>query len=355
MALAPIYVPVTTSEPAKYNLLDTFKPEVGPKEAFFGGLQYESDFCGRARPFTSVCEDAPDLGSIEVNVDDSSNATITSTGLPDGTYRIVWGDGEETASEAEQLNEVHDYAATTGDGTYTVQVYKNEGGVYAEVEITVTDGVASGPFEADAYEVKIVDDGTGYITGDPFTIYHIFQCRLIGNDDVEVRAKERAIRSLDLGASRAVEEGFQTVFATGAVDLSPGTPVGPVKSLGILEQYAGANYGGRPVIHMDRLMATRLTENNVLKQVDDHLETGLGSIVVAGAGYNADASLPAAPGAGNDWMYATGHVRIWQSPKTNLSGLVLDNPYDNQFKSLAERVYIPTYECFHAAIKVTEA
>lgn len=353
MALAPIYVPVTTSEPAKYNLLDTFKPETGPKEAFYGGLQFESDFCGVARPFTSACATPPDLGSIEVSVDTASVATITSTGLPDGTYRIVWGDGDETAAEPEQLNETHDYTAA-GDGTYTVQVYGNNIGVYAEVEVVVTNGVATGPFAADAYEVKVVEDGTSYVTGDPFSIYHIFQCRLIGNDNVEERAKERALRSLDLGASRAVEEGFQTVFGTGAVDLTA-TPTDPVKSLGILEQYAGANYGGRPVIHMDRLMATRLLDKGVIDRVDGHLETGLGSIVVAGAGYDANASLPAAPGAGNDWMYATGNVRIWQSPKTTISGLVLDNPYDNQFKSLAERVYIPTYECFHAAIKVTEA
>lgn len=354
MALAPIFVPVTTTEPAKYNLLDTFPAETGPKEAFFGGLEFESDYCGTARPFTAVCETPPDLGSISVSVDIASVATITSTGLPDGTYRIVWGDGTETASEAEQLNEAHDYAATTGDGTYTVQVYKNEGGVYAEVEITVTNGVASGPYASDAYEVKIADDGTTYVTGSPIPIYHVFQCRLIGNGEADSRAKERALRSLDLGASRAVEQGFQTVFGTGAVDLTA-TPVDPVRSLGILEQYAGENYGGTPVIHMDRLMATRLMDNGVIERVNGRLETGLGSIVVAGAGYDADAALPAAVGAGNDWMYATGNVRIWQSPKTTISGLVLDNPYTNQFKSLAERVYIPTFECFKAAIKVTEA
>lgn len=355
MAIAPIYVPVTQTPPAKFNLLDTIEPQGGKKHLFFGGVEFESEYCGVARPFTAVCEDAPDLGDISVSVDNSSNATITSTGLPDGTYRIVWGDGTETASEAEQLNEVHDYAATEGDGTYLVQVYRNEGGVYAETTITVEDGVASGPFTGEAVEQKIADDGIGTIVGDPITIYHIFQCRLVGHgDDVEAKAKARAERSLELGSSRAVEEGFQTVFGTGAVDLSPGTPLDPVRSLGILEQYAGANYGGRPVIHMDRLMATRLYENGVIERVDGHLETGLGSLVVAGAGYNANASLPGAPGAGNDWMYATGNVRIWASA-VHHSGLVLDEPYDNQFKELVERVFIPTYECFKAAIKTTEA
>jgi hypothetical protein len=142
------------------------------------------------------------------------------------------------------------------------------------------------------------------------------------------------------------------VFGTGATDIS-GTPTDPVRSLGLLEQYAGEVYGGRPVIHMDRLMATRLLEQGSIKEVGGHLETGLGSLVIAGAGYNRDAALPAAVGAGNDWMYATGEVRIWEG-KTITSGVVLKDPYDNEFNVLVERVYIPTYECFHAAIKVTE-
>lgn len=355
MALAPIYVPVTTTPPARFNLLDTIEvqtPTEATKHILFGGARFESEFCGIARPFTALCEDGPDLGTISVAVDIASVATITSTGLPDGTYRIVWGDGQETASEAEQLNETHDYTAA-GDGDYLVQVYRNEGGVYAEVPITVTNGQISAPVEGTAVETKIVDDGLQYVVGDPITIYHLYGCRLVGVENVEAAAEERARRSLALGASRAVEEGFQTVIGTGAVDLSPATPVDPVKSLGILEQYAGENYGGRPVIHMDRLMATRLYEDGAIERNDGNLETGLGSLVVAGAGYNADAALPSAPGAGNDWMYVTGNVRIWAS-KPLVKPLVADTPFTNEFKSLAEQIYVPTYECFKAAIKVTE-
>jgi hypothetical protein len=198
---------------------------------------------------------------------------------------------------------------------------------------------------------KVADDGIGTVTGDPIPIYHIFQCRLVGGTEEEYNA--RAVRSLDLGASRAVEEGFQIVFGTGATDVTPAAPVDPVKSLGILEQYAGTVYGGRPVIHMNRLMATRLYEDGAIERNDGHLETGLGSLVIAGAGYDADAALPSAVGAGTDWMYATGEVRIWEG-KTVVSGVVLEETYDNEFKSLAERVYVPTFECFKAAIKVTE-
>jgi hypothetical protein len=348
MALAPIYVPVTTTPAARFNLLDTISTVPAPGNSTYGGVRFQQDFCGVARPFTSVCEDAPDLGDISISVDTGSIATITSTGLPDGTYRIVWGDGDETAAEPEQLNETHDYTVD-GDGTYVVQVYRNGATGYAEVSITIEEGVASGPFTAEVVETKVPEDGVPTITGDPFTIYHVFQCRLVASDDAQARAR----RSLDLGASRAVEEGFQTVFGTGATDISPGTPVDPTKSLGLLEQYAGEVYGGRPVIHMDRLMATRLYEDGAIERVDGHLETGLGSLVVAGAGYNRDAALPSAVGAGNDWMYATGEVRIWEG-KTFVSDPILKDPYDNEFSVLAERVYIPTFECFNAAIKVTE-
>lgn len=348
MALAPVFVPVQTAPPARFNLLDTIKPTPIPRGGAYGGIQYQPALCGIARPFTSVCEPGPDLGDISISVDDASVATITSTGLPDGTYRIVWGDGDETASEAEQLNETHDYT-TDGDGSYVVQVYSNAGGVYAETTITIEDGVASGPFDAAAVETKVPNDGLVTVVADPFTIYHLFQCRLVGGDDGEARARE----SLDLGASRAVEEGFQIIFGTGATDITPAAAVDPVKSLGLLEQYAGSVYGGRPVIHMDRLMATRLYEDGAIEREGDHLETGLGSLVVAGAGYNADASLPSAPGATEDWMYATGNVHIWEG-KTTSTGMVPQNPYDNEFQALVERVYVPSFECFHAAIKVTE-
>lgn len=337
--------------PAKFNLLDTIPPIPVERSV---AVEYDSQFCGVARPWDVLCV-TPDLGDISVSVDNSSNATITSTGLPDGTYRIVWGDGTETAAEAEQLNEVHDYAATEGDGTYLVQVYKNGGGLYAEATITVEDGSTSGPFTDEAVRTKIADDGITVVTGAPIPVYHLFSCRFLGHEDVESDGPKRAEESLDLGASRALEEGFQTVFATGAVDVTPsGTAVDPVEGLGLLEQYAAENYGGRPVIHMSRLQATLLMDKGVIERVGDHLETGLGSLVVAGGGYDPHASLPSAPAAGAGWMYATGAVVI-RVGKTGTTPIVPNNPYDNEFSALAERTYVPTFECFKAAVEVTES
>lgn len=351
MAVPPVYVKVSPPEPIKFNLLDTINPISGVEKSGFG-VTYEQEACGVAHPFTSVCQPAADLGSVEVEVDDSSVATLTSTGFPDGTYQILWGDGDETPSEAEQINETHDYTAA-GDGDYVIQIYKNGGGSYTEVTITVEDGTPSvEPFTAEAIETKVWDDGIPEVTGEPITVYHLFQCRLPGVPNVESEARRRALDSLDRAASRGLEEGFQTVFGTAAVDVTPsGTAVNIRKGLGLLEQYAAENYGGRAVIHMTREHVTLLGRSIV--QVGDHLETRLGSLVIAGGGYDSSAALPSAPAAGAGWMYATGEVNIWQSD-AKTGGIVLQDPYNNEYQTLAERTYTPTFECFKAAVEVVE-
>lgn len=340
---------VQTAAPSRYNLLDTIGTKTAPKQAFFEGIQYDSEYCGVARAYSPACV-FPDYGDLSISVDNARQATITSTGLPTtSTYRIVWGDGAETAAEAAQLNEAHTYAA---DGSYTVQVYGNTLGAYGEVAITVTNGATSGPFtDTSVSEMKLADDGITTVSGVPIPIYHLFQCRLPSGSK---EGEARALRSLNLGASRALESGFQTVFATSATDVTPsGTAVDIVKGLSLLEEYAGENYGGRPVIHMTRAAATLLYARGSLVRVGDVLETGLGSLVVAGAGYDAQVSLPSAPAAGAGWMYATGMVSIWEGT-TIVSGVQPKDPYTNEFQALAERVYVPTFECFKAAVEVTE-
>lgn len=207
------------------------------------------------------------------------------------------------------------------------------------------------PVACEAAVAKTADDGKATVVGEPIAIYHIFQCRAIGSwDDAQGRAR----KALDLGASRAVEAAFQTVISTGADDVTPsGTAVDPVLGLGLLEQHAGENYGGVPVIHMTRTMATILLSRQAIFRVGDHLETGLGSLVVAGAGYDGTAG-PSAPAVGAEWMIATGNVAIWQGSET-FSEPLLDNPYTNQFKALAERTYVPTFECFNAGVEVTQS
>lgn len=349
MVYAPVTVPAPPIEKPKYGLIDTIG--IANQNDKFGlGVQYQSAYCGPARLFPPACQTL-DLGDVSISVDDARLATITSTGLPDGTYRIEWGDGDVDTGEPEQLNETHQYLT---DDVFTVVIWGETVGAYGLILVTVTDGAATGPFTDTSIDpVKLADDGITTVTGTPVAVYHIFECRLIGFDNVESEATERASESLDLGASRTLESDFQLSIATGATDITPsGTAVSLVNGLALLEQYAGANYGGRAVIHMSRANALRLISLMAVYVVGDHLETALGTLVIAGGGYGG-LSLPSAPAAGAGWMYVTGAVNIWQG-RTFVSPIALDNPYDNQFKALAERVYVPTYECIHAAVEVTE-
>lgn len=52
-------------------------------------------------------------------------------------------------------------------------------------------------------------------------------------------------------------------------------------------------------------------------------------------------------------MYATGAVSIWES-ETIVTEMLQKSPYQNEFQALAERTYTPTFECFKAAVEVTE-
>lgn len=197
---------------------------------------------------------------------------------------------------------------------------------------------------------KVADDGGNWVEGSPVTVYHLFTCRLPGST-AEDRTR-RAGESLDLGASRALEEGFGAVIGTGAVDL--GGPVSPVVAIAELEQYAGENYGGQAVLHLTRRAALIGIQSGAIIRVGSRLETVLGSIVVAGAGY-AGSVLPSAPTAGAEWGYVTGAVNLFEADVVvNEMALQRDvsGGYTNEFAALAERVYVPSFECIHAAIEI---
>lgn len=348
MAIRPLTIEApATVAPARFGLLDTFQPRMLPEHGGMAGVEYDSDFCGVARPWTAPCTTPADLGTVTVVVDDAREASITADGAPDGNYVIAWGDGNVDAGGAIDGN-TNTYAEP---GTYTVTV-TGEDGYFASVVITVEDGSASGPFVADARDTKVADDGVSQVTGSPIVIYHLFSCRGIGGIDLEARAA----RALETGASRAVEQGFADILGGAAVALTSGTPVGAVEGLALLEQEGGESYGGQRVIHADLATATVLISQSLVREVNGRLETMLGSIVVAGPGYRNATTVPSQPGQGAHWMFATGAVNLW-ADATIKTPLVIDNPatgvYDNEFRVLVERTFVPTYECFAVAAEVT--
>lgn len=238
---------------------------------------------------------------------------------------------------------------------------------------------------------KTITDGIPYIEGVPFAVYHLFECRPVGGDDLIARARA----SFTLSESRAVEEWFSNFIVQhpDAVDLTPATgAVVPIDGLGLLEQWAGQNYGGTPVIHADRDVATLLAATGVIARSGTRLETTLGSRVSAGGGYNLlDPGQGDTP-VGSAWMYVTGAVGFWRSSITVADafgtslggstvigsaaelvaagaavatdtltaayigppggGFVAANKADNSQRVLVERQYVGATECVVGAVRV---
>jgi hypothetical protein len=197
-------------------------------------------------------------------------------------------------------------------------------------------------------EAVTTDDAKVYANpeetcGEPFTVYKGIGCDILGEPYDQL-----AQDALTRGESVPVENAFYQLFLAGAPQLTTDA-VCPKVALGLLEQYAGANYTGVPVIHTTRLGATVLAaEDLAVPGIDMMLSTPLGSPVVAAAGWTAgpDGTEPA---TGDFWMYATGHVVAHRSPIEVFAGRDTDT---NESLAIAERAWSITAECFVVAVPV---
>jgi len=129
-----------------------------------------------------------------------------------------------------------------------------------------------------------------------------------------------ALETADLYTQKALEfelwegrlataAGFPNKYlaSTSAQDVTPGSaPIKVKYGLALLEQaLANAGSGVRGVIHANRAVASVLGG----KDVDGHLETPLGNMIVAGTGYTGTGPDGTMPTAGT-WMFATGPVAV---------------------------------------------
>src|SRR5262245_37287252 len=342
------YVDAPSIQPYSFGLLDSVdvKP-LGPHEAF--GTIHESEYCGGASSsYASPCvapNTAAGTTSISVTGNPNRTATLTAAGSPVSIYWVNWGDG--TTTPGTTLPATHNYAAT---GSYMVSIAGQQG-YRSTISITVAS-TAQGPFTDNAVQnaTKSTRDGTTLVERKPFTVYQFLTCRTVGEIDT---FDARARKALELSEGMSCELAFQQMALVGATDVTPaGNPVDIVDGLAILEQSINRTYMGQAVIHMGRAAATRLASRAAVLRIGNHLETVLGSLVVAGAGYDLQAG-PSAPAATAEWMWATGAVTLRRSDIT-LVEPVLDNPYTNQFATLAERSYIGSIECLAQAVEVNQ-
>lgn len=209
---------------------------------------------------------------------------------------------------------------------------------------------------------KDLDQVAGWTNGFRFAAYGGVTCKSVGLDFDRMRSEvERVFKS---GESTAVERALMAnVFAEytydgdadpawDAADIVDATAYEPKVALALLEGHAADNYVGVPTIHMPRTIASLLIDGGVLHWEGSTLVTGLGSKVVAGAGYDYPNLDPAGDeaDAGEKWLYATGEVFVSAGPLVNIQEMERTT---NEVFVLAERPYIVAVDCYKAAIAAT--
>lgn len=177
------------------------------------------------------------------------------------------------------------------------------------------------------------DSSAGLTRVDPFIVYDVYTCQVVGRDLGE--ARERARMNLLATEQRQVERVLagaladaQPNFVDGVVDLGS---AGAREAAGILESYLGRTVSGNGALHLPRLLtvdAATFTERQ-----GQHLETLSGTYVALGGGYDL------AQEGGPTYAYATGRPRIWRSEVFVSDEEASIDRAINEVTYIAQRVY----------------
>lgn len=332
---APTVTPLPGGLLAVANVVDSSDPHV------LNGTTYLSEACGVA---DVVPGDACGMLTVTITALDADSAEFVFTGTPGGAYSITLDDGAPS-QVVFGPNPSFTLDGIT-DGPHTITLTSSGGGTWTSAEFTwpLTVGLPNvlmlGEKTADQIDV---------VEGQPFGIYKMTECRDFQDDDTDW-----ARNSLALGEAHAVEAGFmQAHLAQPTTDLPNGTTaVSLVNGIAILEGYAADVYGGVPILHMPRSVATRaLAADALTPGLDWVITTQQGALVANGGGYSLNLGPTGEPApAGQAWLYVTGMVTLTRGPVQ--AHRVLDTAQNNQVV-LAERMYVPSVDCFTAAVLVT--
>lgn len=353
-------------DPRPFGLFSVWNPTQSNEGHWQAGVEYESLNCEDVYNIAAAACSEP--GTSEVQ-------SVTVSGAPTGgTYRLAVF-AETTAQIAfnasnATLQGILDAldAFEPGDvvvsGTATARVLTFGGRYAAEnvpqvtaTNIALTGGTAPTVTTATTTPgvrtPKTVDPYSSGLTDfDPFALYAMRRCS--GPVDYN-RAVERATAAFVAAEERAAEAALWarwTAAAAGVVVIN-GTAQPRAKAVAQAEQWAGENYAGRPVFHARRRLATHLTID-LTQKAGAHLETKLGTPIVAGAGYTDAGPNGTAPVADTEWIFVTGKGRIRRSNVFSRKAFV-QAPLDNEHIALVERTYVVDTDCLLGAIAVTTA
>jgi len=203
---------------------------------------------------------------------------------------------------------------------------------------------------------KPTGDNPGIVDVEGFGVIAVDSCSPYSGREFAARARRKLLAC----QSKQIEKEFWTgaampgdphLAATASTDF--GFAHTPLEALALIEKELGICGCGRGMIHMSPKMATLLCGDGNIMRVGDHLETCLGSIVVAGTGYPG--TNPAGTlASGSEYMYGTGMVQVRLGKITVIPGNLgeaLDRA-TNSVNFYAERPAMVLFDqpCCHLAV-----
>jgi hypothetical protein len=194
---------------------------------------------------------------------------------------------------------------------------------------------------------KIFEDTYEHVVGDPFALYAGVSCDLQRLDESKARATQR----LANGESRGIDQHVDLFLSTDGNVVDLGGPFPLPQAIGAAEAFAATVYGGKPTLLIPRQYLTCACCGDLLESsLDGTLTTLAGSKVAPlTTAVNVPVTFTTAP------MYVTGSVTIYRGPVNAIS--VPQQPFDNgtfaPMRALAERVYVPLFDCLVAKVEVS--
>lgn len=191
---------------------------------------------------------------------------------------------------------------------------------------------------------KLFDDARAYVEGDPFALYAGVACDLQQVDD----AMQRAVDRLDLAESRGVDRKVRELLEVEAVDLGGPFPVN--QAIGVAEAYAATVYGGVPMLLIPRLFVPCTCGNGAVRVDNGRLMSCQGSQVA-----NVTTPITEPVTAETETIYVTGQITLLRSSATSIS-VPQQTRLDGTFapaRALAERIYVPLFECLVAKVEAS--
>lgn len=195
---------------------------------------------------------------------------------------------------------------------------------------------------------KVFDALFDETTGDPFAVYAGVACDLQRMDESETRARNRLL----MAESRSVDHHIDALLATDA-DVDLGGPFPFEQAVGAAEAFAATVYGGAATLLVPRLFLPCGCANGLLsRNLDGSLTTCGGSRV---APLTTPVAVPVVAETGT--MYVTGSIVLFRGPINSFSvPQQVTNDVTGAFspaRALAERIYVPIFDCLTAKVEVS--